>query len=362
MNFRQITNQIPFPNPSDGLTDNFGKIVTCKIPQKAWLAGIQLFATVRTHSSIGTPATPTIDNFSRLVKRVSLKGKWNGDEVPVDIDGPALIHRNAQQRGFIDRDTLTNAFIPAASIAVSTAYQLMYDIPCGPVLVPDPVRSRFALPLPFYDDDLILEVELATKAEILATFPTLSAFPGVELIAVPTYLDIQGVNPLAVQPDGQPFHIRSELKSRYLNLTATGEVETDKIPDGGLLCDIHLLPYATSARAAFGALASTTLGSENAKVDLVWRDTTIRSEAPRFMRANNFAAMSPFTVATLPTVAMLIDLIADRETLSDVSSFASALPLDRAALDGGTCRVIVRNNPTASQYLVATHFKILRPK
>lgn len=152
--FRQIIDQLPSQTGALGATLRFA--LPRDFPREAFI--IKVNAVVAT-----TSATLPAERAAGLINRVRLTANDGGQQrVIVDCDGLALLERALGYGMLPDNET---AVAIGGTLAAAT-YNLSYPFYYGPPSLGTPTRDMFLQNFPRFNNDPVLEVILATQAQI----------------------------------------------------------------------------------------------------------------------------------------------------------------------------------------------------
>jgi hypothetical protein len=265
-------------------------------------------------TSTGAIHTATADGLLGLLKRVRLTVSDGArTRIPVDISGRALIERAQQATGFLTRGT-----IAATGATAATAYEIVYPIHFALPNLSDPVRSCLLLPAPRYNQNPVLELTLASVADVDAGTPTFAISGGVSVSIT--------VNRRVVSRLNWPFY-DTELAESVVFYAATGRHRYElQIP--GAYTSLDLRMYSTAAARANVITAGGGISLELLNV-LVRRFRT-----QDIIAENDLSVDSATAFAGLAT----LDFLAD--SLGDASELGSVLDVNVGAGSGSRAALI----------------------
>lgn len=152
--FRQIIDQLP------SQTAALGGLLRFPLPRDWPREGfiIKLNAVVAT-----TAATLAADRAAALIQRVRLTANDGGQQrTLVDCDGAAILERSIGYGAVLDNDT---AVAIGGTLAAAT-YNISFPFMFGPTCLGTPTRDMFLQAFPRFNSDPVLEIQLATQAQI----------------------------------------------------------------------------------------------------------------------------------------------------------------------------------------------------
>ena len=276
-------------------------------------------------------ATPTAvmandnaDGILNLVKRVKLSVQDGGqNRVVVDANGPSLIEYFRQIGGALSATTMA-----AINVDSTSAKTIIYPIPCVMPNVSDPIGSLLLLPVHRYTQKPILEVQLASQAEMDVSAPTFAVAAGVSVRLV--------VQRSFVNIAGQPF-LNWELVEQDIVYPGTRTQVRSELPVPGAFTGLLLRGYTSNAIRADvtgnGNLSINIAGSDIFQTR--WRDLAeINEHSIAPLTGNQFGGV------TLPDRAsVFFDFLSDGPG-ADSHDFGSLLNVNGLAGSGIRAQIV----------------------
>lgn len=287
-------------------------------------------------SITATLTTPSTESFGRMLKRVRVKvNDVAGSRFVADVEGVAILEEWLGLGGQLPWETLKAWGNTGASLSAFTpvvTYPLFFRHP----QLEEPAGNLTSIPLYDLREDLTVEVELGTNAEVAAANFTHSSTVRIR----PLYRDTSG---------GE--YIPSEIISSDRDSLPASSQQSIEVPSNGLLTSILLQTYSTTAKQTRQALVSS---SGDPDVSLFYGREIIRRESPSLLRDYNqlttgYPIVASGTAVTLGLLdhGMFLDLIDDLPLIGAFSA-RSGLNLTGIRAGGDTCRIQVSTtNSTA---------------
>jgi hypothetical protein len=297
-----------------------GSTVQFELGQEFPILAILLIVTL---TPTAVMATQNGDGILNIVKRLKLSVQDGGqNRNVVDATGAGLIEYARQVNSFMSANTAA-----AINVNSTAARTIVYPIFCSLPNVSDPVSPSLALPVHRYDQKPILEVQLASQAEMDTNgTPTFAVSAGVTLTVA--------VQRAFVNIRDFPF-INWELVENSVTFSGNQTQARTRLPVPGAITGLLLRGYPTSASRG-DVTSNANLSVNIAGSDIFqtrWRDLAEWNELSLPTLSTNFGNV------TLPDRAsVFFDFLSDES--GHTLDFGSVLNVNGLAGSGVAAELV----------------------
>lgn len=209
-----------------------GESITKLLPREFHIESILIRLNIVTSGAI---ATATADGLLGFMKRVIITGSDGArTRTLVDCSGRALLELAVQEMG-----TTTRGTAAAKDQTGAATYAITYPVNFVPPQLSDPVGSTFLIPAPAFTQDISVNVQLASQADLDAHATPTAAITSVTMDIIVNRRQVNALDWPTVD------HELIESEQAY---PTTGSNLTYDLPSPGLFLGILLRCY-TSATA-----------------------------------------------------------------------------------------------------------------
>lgn len=294
-----------------------------------------------------TLTTPATESFGRMLKRVRVKvNDVAGSRFVADVEGVAILDEWLQMGGALPWPSVVSYGNTGASLSAFTP-RIIYPLFFRHPQLEEPSGNLTSIPLYELREDLQVEVELGTNAEVAAANFTHATTVRVK----PIYRDTVGGD-----------YIPSEIISSDRDSLPASSQHGIEIPSNGLLTSVLVQTYSSTAKTTRQSLVSS---SGDPDVSLYYGRELIRRENPILLQDSMaLTTASPIvcsgTAVTLATIdhSFLIDLMDDLPLIGAFSA-RSGLNLTSIRAGGDTCRLLISSTNSTSPCVRMTTRKFL---